>query len=120
RLSRSWSERDLSAMASHGPAILDRLEPAERAALGRGYLRLKVGRPVVVDVAVPINSVPFWLGDQDFRPTNLSLENPDTTWRVYRRTFDRGWVGLGVTGLDRTPVAHYVVFIRPLGARPAR
>jgi hypothetical protein len=39
RLSRCWSEGDLSAIASRDAAILDLLEPAERRALGRGYLR---------------------------------------------------------------------------------
>jgi hypothetical protein len=38
RLSRSWSERDWSAIASRDAAILDLLEPAERRTLGRGYL----------------------------------------------------------------------------------
>src|SRR5262249_53430040 len=31
------------------------------------------------------------------------------------RSFDRGWIGLGVNGLDRKPSAHYAVFIRPVG-----
>jgi acid phosphatase type 7 len=38
RLSRLWSERDLSAIAWRDAAILDLLEPADRQALGRGYL----------------------------------------------------------------------------------
>ena len=119
RLSRSWSERDLTAIATRATALLDRLQPGERAALGRGYLRLHGDRPVLVDVAVPTGSVPFWLGDRGFRETGRELVNPDTTWRLYRRTFDRGCIELGVNGLDRTPVAHYVVFIRPIGQDPA-
>jgi len=66
RLSGTCSERDLTAMATRGPAILDRLERPERSALGRGYLRFQVDRAVVVDVAVPTGSVPFWLADRDF------------------------------------------------------
>ena len=116
-MSRSWSERDLSALATRGGAIVDQLQPRERAALGQGYLRFQADRPVVVDVAVPSATVPFWLADQRFRLTNLSLRNPDATWRLYRRTFDRGPIGLGVNGLDRTPPAHYVVFIRPRDGR---
>ena len=42
-----------------------------------------------------------------------------TRWKLYRRTFDRGPIGLGVNGLDRSPPAHYVVFIRPLEGREA-
>ncbi len=119
RLSQSCSERELTAIATHAAAILDRLQPGERAALGRDYLRLNVDRPVVVDVAVPIGSIPFWLGDRGFRITDQELVNPDTSWRLYRRIFDRGRIELGVNGLDRTPAAHYVVFLRPIGKDPA-
>jgi acid phosphatase type 7 len=115
RLGRSCSERELNAIAGRGDALLPRLLAAERAALGRGYLRFTVDQAVVVDVAVPCESVPFWVADQGFLRTDLVLENPDTAWRVYRKAFTPGTVGLGVNGLDRTPVAHYVVFIRPRG-----
>jgi hypothetical protein len=112
RLSQSGSAHELTTIAMRAAAVLDRLEPGERAALGRGYLRLRVDRPVIVDVAVPIGSIPFWLGDRGFRATDRELVNPDTTWRLYRRPFDHGCIELGVNGLDRVPVAHYVVFIR--------
>ena len=58
----------------------------------------------MVDVAVPVKSIPFWIADQGFQATNLTLENCDTSWTVYRKTFEPGWIGLGVNGLDRTPV----------------
>jgi len=119
RLSRSWSEHDLSAVASRGDLILGLLHPRERAALARGYLRFKVDSPVVVDVAVPARSIPFWIGDQGFRSTDLVLENPDTAWRLFRKTFEPGWIGLGVNNLDRTPVAHYAVFIRSAYRNPS-
>ncbi len=115
RLSQLWSERELTAIAARGEAIWDRLQPGERAALGRGYLRLHVDRPVLLDVAVPTGSIPFWLADRGFRATSGELLNPDSAWRLYRRTFKQGCIELGVNGLDRTPVAHYVVFIRPIG-----
>jgi hypothetical protein len=119
RLSVNVSERELTAIATRGPELLRRLERSERAALGGGYLRFRVDRPVMVDVAAPMGSVPFWLADQRFRETNLSLANPDARWKVYRRAFDVGAIGLGVNGLDRSPPAHYVVFIRPLKDREA-
>ena len=113
RLGRTCSERELSGIASRADALLARLLAAERTALARGYLRFTVDRRVIVDVAVPSASVPFWIADQGFQMTDLVLENPDTAWRVYRKAFAKGNVGLGVNGLDRTPVAHYVVFVRP-------
>jgi hypothetical protein len=117
RLSRSWSERDLSAIASRGDLILGLLQPHERAELARGYLRFKVDVPVVVDVAAPAGSIPFWVRDRGFRRTDVVLENPDTSWRLFRKTFGAGWIGLGVNSLDRTPLAHYVVFVRPSDSR---
>ena len=60
--------------------------PPRAAALAHGYLRFHVDSPVTVDVAVPVNSVPFWIADQGFQATNLSLVNCDTSWTVYRKT----------------------------------
>ena len=115
RLGRSRSERELTEIAARGDSVLCNLLPRERAALGGGYLRFTVDRPVTVDVAVAAASVPFWIGDQGFRATALALENEDTSWRIYRKRFPAGCVGLGVNGLDRTSKAHYVVFVRPCG-----
>jgi acid phosphatase type 7 len=120
RLSRFKSERELTAIAARGDLLLAALDPRERSALARGYMRFKVESPVVVDVAVPVKSVPFWIDDQGFRPTQLVLHNADTAWKVYRKTFASGWIGLGVNNLDRTPLAHYLAFIRPARGRDAR
>ncbi len=119
RLCAICSERELTAIASRGPELLARLDRSERSALGAGYFRFRVDCPVVVDVASPTDSVPFWLADRGFEATGLSLVNPDARWKVYRRTFDRGTIGLGVNGLDRSPSAHYVVFVRPLAGNSA-
>ena len=117
RLSRSYSEHDLSIITSREESIVARLDRRERAALAHGYLRFHVDSSVTVDVAVPVKSIPFWIADQGFQATTLSLENCDSSWAVYRKYFEPGWIGLGVNGLDRTPVAHYVVFV---GSRRTR
>jgi hypothetical protein len=117
RLSQSWSERDLTTIASRGELLLRVLSSRERAALARGYLRFKIDVPVVVDVATAAGSIPFWIDELGFRRTEVVLENPDTKWMLFRRTFRPGWVGLGVNGLDKTPLAHYVTFVRPLDSR---
>ncbi len=119
RLSRSKSENELTALATHGAAILQLLEPAERSALATGYLRFRVDERVVVQVAAPASSVPFWVHDLGFQPDDLFLTNDDTSWRLFRRTFKPGCVGLGVNGLDRTSPAHYVVFVRRADRRAA-
>ncbi len=73
RLSRSLSPGDLSALSARGDRLLAALSPAERDALGRGYLRFRVDRPAVVDVAADARAVPFWLADQGFAPTGGRL-----------------------------------------------
>ncbi len=112
RLGRSCSDRQLNAIATRGTAILEHLLPRERTALSRAYLRFNVDQPVVVELAVPRASVPFWVADQGFRRTDVVLRNSDTDWLLYRKSFPPGPVGLGVNGLDRSPLAHYAVFIK--------
>ena len=102
----------MTVIASREDLILRQLKWRERADLARCYLRFQVDTPVVVDVAVPAETVPFWIGDLQFRPTELKLKNSDTSWKLYRRVFEAGVIGLGVNGLDRRPLAHYAVFVR--------
>jgi hypothetical protein len=119
RLSRLKSESDLTALALDGDAILKSLDPAERMALATRYLRFHVSAPVVVRVAAPASSVPFWIHDLGFEPDDLVLTNEDTSWKLFKRTFGPGSIGLGVNGLDRTPPAHYVVFVGQADGRAA-
>ena len=58
------------------------------------------------------SSVPFWIHDQGFVATGETLANLDGRWLLFRKAFPPGWIGLGVNGLDRSPPAHYVVFLR--------
>lgn len=117
RLSRTLSAGELTAIATRGDRVLGVLNPAERDALGRGYLRFRIDRPAVVFVAAPRGWMPFWLVDQRFRPAGLTLTVDGTTWDVHRKPFEIGWVGLGVNGLDRAPSAHYAVFVRAADGR---
>jgi hypothetical protein len=118
RLSHSLSESRLTAVAAHGPDLLALLTARERDVLSRGYLRFHTDIPVVVEVAAPARSIPFWLADQRFQPTGVVLTNEDADWSVFRKDFPRGWVGLGVNGLDWTPRGHYVVFLHASPSSP--
>ena len=112
RLSGSLSEGRLTTLASHAPELVAALSARERDVLGRGYLRFQISVPVVVEVAAPSNTVPFWINDRGFVATGATLTNTEARWSVFRKSFPAGWVGLGVNGLDRKPPAHYVVFLR--------
>ncbi len=118
RLSGSLSEGKLTTLAAHAPALLAALTAQERDVLGRGYLRFQTKVPVVVEIAAPSDTIPFWIGDQGFLPIGPPLTNTDTRWSLFRKSFPAGWIGLGVNGLDRRPPAHYVVFLRAPPGQP--
>jgi hypothetical protein len=113
RLSQSHSEQELSALATRGDRLLSRLTREERAVLARGCLRIHVDRPVLVAVAAPRTTAPFWLDDLGFRRLARGLQVAGSDWVLFQRPFPAGWLGLGVNGLDRAAKAHYVVFVRP-------
>lgn len=112
RVSNRLSLRTLNHLATHGDALLAALTSAERRRLGQDYLRLQVKRPMAVYVAAPSQSVPFWVQDQGFEATAIKLKNADAEWSTFRKVVPSGWIGLGVNGLDRTPAAHYAVFLK--------
>jgi acid phosphatase type 7 len=118
RLSGSLSEGRLTTLASRASELVAVLSARERDALGRGYLRFQTSVPLVVEIAAPSNTVPFWIADQGFIATGATLVNADTLWSLFRKTFPAGWIGLGVNGLDRRPPAHYVVFLRTPPGQP--
>jgi hypothetical protein len=112
RLARSLSIDDLTAIAARSDRVLAALTRAERDALGRGLIRFRVDRPVLVAVAAHPRAVPFWLDDQGFTRSEATLKVAGTTWPVFEKRFPAGAIGLGVNGLDRSPPAHYLAFIR--------
>jgi hypothetical protein len=118
RLGQLKSERELTAAVTRQDALLPLLEPAERRALGRNAVRFRAEAPVMVSVASLRGSSPFWLEDQGFQPSGLTLRTEDGEWVVHHKTFPRGWVGLGVNGLDRSPRTHYAAFVRSLQGGP--
>ena len=113
RLARVKSERELTAIATRESALLACLTAEERDALGRDALRFRSPAPVVVAVAAPAGSAPFWLDDQGFRTSGETIRVDGRPWEIRRRRFPAGWIGLGVNGLDRSRDEHYVAFVRP-------
>jgi len=118
RLSQIKSERELTAFATRRDAVLALLEPSERAALGRNAVRFQADVPVIVAVASLKGFTPFWVEDQGFRLTGLTLHTEDGEWLVHQKSYPRGWVGLGVNGLDRRPTTHYAAFVRAASGQP--
>ena len=118
RLSRTHSIDDLTRIATRQERVLALLNDRERDVMARGLVRFQIDRPADVYVAAPRQSVPFWIEDQGFEPTPLTMADSETPWLVFRKTFGPGWVGLGVNGLDQTRRAHYAVFLRARDGGP--
>ncbi|WP_435010684.1 fibronectin type III domain-containing protein [Tundrisphaera lichenicola] len=115
RLGRSISPGKLTEIVGRGDRVLGQLTHEERRALGRNAIRFRADRPVVVEVAAPENSPPFWLSDQGFDDTGDRLKNADGTFILFRKSFPVGLIGLGVNGLDVTARSQYAVFLRAEG-----
>ena len=77
RLGAMLSPADLELLGEDEARLLRSLTDAERLSLGRAYLRFRVDRPAIVEVAVPGRSPPFWLADAGFRPLGRSIRHPD-------------------------------------------
>jgi 3',5'-cyclic AMP phosphodiesterase CpdA len=112
RLGKALSPEDLTNLGSDQGRLLRSLTASERMSLGRAYLRFRVDRSVVVEVAVPDNHPPFWLEDSGFVARGRSIDHPDGAFRLWSRRYEAGTVGLGVNSLDRRPLGHYAVFVR--------
>jgi hypothetical protein len=117
RLGQRLSPERLAELGEDETRLVASLNAAERLSLGRAYLRFRVDRPVIVDVAVPNGPLPFWLDDLGFRPAG-QLGHADGPFRLYSRQYPAGTVGLGVNSLDRRSRGHYAVFVRSDGSIP--
>lgn len=115
RLGSALAPADLERLADDPARLLARLTAAERLSLGRGYLRFRVDRPAIVDIAVPDGPAPVWLAEAAFAPTGTTIPHPDGPFTLWSRRFERGTVGLGVNALDRRARGHYAVFVRGIG-----
>ena len=110
---------ELTAFATREDALLSLLEATEQSALGRNAVRFRTDVPVTVAVASLRGETPFWVEDQGFRLAGFTLQTEDGEWVVHHKSYPRGWVGLGVNGLDRRPTTHYAAFVRAASGQPS-
>lgn len=70
--------------------------------------------PVVVSVmrSVKQEIVPFWLEENGFVKTGMTMKNEMTTYEVWQKSFDAGRIGLGINGLENYSL-HYFVSVAP-------
>ncbi len=120
RLIQSHSVAELNAIASRGDHLLNCLNSRERDALARGYLKFQVDRPSDIYVVTPRKAIPFWIEDLGFTSENVVIRDRLGVWNVYKKRYGKGWVGLGVNGLDQKAPAHYAVVVCPVNGDPSR
>ncbi|MBN1351475.1 metallophosphoesterase family protein [candidate division KSB1 bacterium] len=112
RMSNELTPAELKQLSEE--KVLDLLTAEERKILSSGFLCFKSNRSVTVYVAVRANEQPpFWLAEQKFSETKLSVNNTvDGEYKLWRKKFDAGEIGLGVHSLYGGG-RHYVVFVKP-------
>ncbi|HSO88097.1 MAG TPA: hypothetical protein VLQ91_16215, partial [Draconibacterium sp.] len=69
--------------------------------------------PVVVSVmrSVKQEIVPFWLTENGFQKTSLTVKNEMTEYEIWQKSFDAGRVGLGINGFENYGL-HYFVCVK--------
>jgi acid phosphatase type 7 len=95
---------------------LSTLTAEERRVLGTEHLSFHVNLPVRVSVVCDPDLIDqtFWLADQGFEATDLTVEGAGRAFEVWRKRFEAGRVGLGVNSLSGTG-EHYFVALQPEG-----
>lgn len=88
--------------------------PEEMHILGTRHWMFDVNVPVVVSVirSTKQKVVPFWLKENGFEKTNMTLKNEMTTYEVWQKKFSPGKVGLGINGFANYSL-HYFVCVGP-------
>ncbi len=93
---------------------LELLQPEERKVLSSGFLTFHLNKPATIFIACsPGDRAPFWLTDQGFTHSALTLTTPhDGAYEIWQKEVAAGDVGLGVNSIDGGG-KHYLVFIKP-------
>ena len=73
-----------------------------------------VNVPVVVSVfrSIKQETVPFWLENNGFTKTDLTVNNEMTAYEIWQKSFPAGRVGLGINGFENFSL-HYFVSVKP-------
>lgn len=91
-------------------ALLSYIDRANLEVLASEYWTFDVNQDVEVLVCRDIQQkeIPFWLVDNKFEKTNESIKNENVNYEVWRKTFKKGKVNLGINGFDRHRYVYFV------------
>lgn len=90
--------------------VLSFISPQEKKILATTYWKFEVNVPAVVSVMRDSaqREAPFWLADQGFEKTGLTVRNELYTYEVWQKEFATGEVGLGINGFDKHRPVYFV------------
>lgn len=111
-LYQTKNQEELTALTYE--EALGMFSPEEKKILATRHWMFDVNVPVVVSVirSKKQEIVPFWLPENGFKKTDLSVSNEMTEYEIWQKPFDTGRVGLGINGLENYSL-HYFVCVGP-------
>src|SRR5687768_9355444 len=108
----SKTEAELTALTYEQAKSL--FSPADLKILSTVHWMFDVNVPVTVSVfrSKKQEIVPWWLKENGFAKTQLSVNNEMTEYEIWQKTFPAGHVGLGINGFEND-MLHYFVAVQP-------
>ncbi len=95
--------------------VISLFSKEELRILSSTHWTFEVNVPVVVSAMVSNEkkSLPFWIADEGFRKTSMTMKNKKTTYEVWQKSFEAGKIGLGINGFEDGLALHYFVSVAP-------
>ena len=111
-LYQTKSEQELEKLDYN--QVMSLLSEDEINILATKHWMFDVNVPVVVSVfrSVKQETIPFWLENNGFSKTGLTVKNEMTEYEIWQKSFPAVRVGLGVNGFENFSL-HYFVSVAP-------
>ncbi len=111
-LYQSKSEQELEKLDYN--QVMSFLSEDDINILASKHWMFDVNVPVVVSVfrSVKQETIPFWLENNGFSKTGLTVKNEMTEYEIWQKSFPAGRVGLGINGFENFSL-HYFVSVKP-------
>ena len=83
--------------------ILQQLSQNDQEVLATKFWNFEVNVPVTVSLMRDTDQkvVPFWIEKSGFKKTDMVVKNEMSTYEVWQKDFDKGPIGLGISGFDK-------------------
>ncbi len=111
-LYQTKSEQELEELDYN--QVMSLLSEDDVNVLATKHWMFDVNVPVVVSVfrSVKQETIPFWLENNGFSKTDMTVHNEMTEYEIWQKTFPAGSVGLGINGFENYSL-HYFVSVAP-------